>query len=127
MRKALNEHFLYVEPLTVDGTDYFFIKCGSKYEKMQLDDILYIQGMQNYVTIFTTKGKYLTLLNLKNLEQNLSSTAFIRVHKSYIVSINKIEGIESNEIFIQSHRIPVSRNYSDEVLKQVVKNKLWVK
>jgi len=107
--------------------DYFFIKCGSKYEKILFDDILYIQGMQNYVTICTNKGKYLTLLNLKNLEQNLNSVSFIRVHKSYIVSINKIEGIESNEIFIQTHRIPVSRNYSEEVIKQVVKNKLWIK
>jgi DNA-binding LytR/AlgR family response regulator len=109
------------------NADYFFIKCGSKYEKIQFDDILYIQGMQNYVTIYTTKGKYLTLLNLKNLEQNLDNASFIRVHKSYIVSISKIEGIESNEIFIQSHRIPVSRNFSEQVLEQVVKSKLWIK
>ncbi len=107
--------------------DYFFIKCGSKYEKIQFEDILYIEGMQNYVTIYTTKGKYITLLYLKNLEENLDSSQFIRVHKSYIVSINKIEGIESNEIFIQNHRIPISRNYSEQVLKQVVKNKLWIK
>lgn len=107
--------------------DYFFIKCGSKYEKIQFEDILFIQGMQNYVTIHTTKGKYITLLYLKNLEENLDSSQFIRVHKSYIVSINKIEGIESNEIFIQNHRIPISRNYSEQVIKQVVKNKLWIK
>jgi two-component system LytT family response regulator len=107
--------------------DYFFIKCGSKYEKIQFEDILYIEGTQNYVTIYTTKGKYITLLYLKNLEENLDSSQFIRVHKSYIVSINKIEGIESNEIFIQNHRIPISRNYSEQVIKQVVKNKLWAK
>lgn len=109
------------------NADYFFIKCGSKYEKIQFEDILYIQGTQNYVTIYTTRGKYLTLLNLKNLEQNLDSKSFIRVHKSYIVSIDKIEGIESNEIFMLSHRIPVSRNFIEQVLQQVVKNKLWIK
>lgn len=107
--------------------DYFFIKCGSKYEKIYFDDILYVQGMQNYVTIYTSKGKYMTLLYLKNLEENLDKKAFIRVHKSYIVSINKIEGIEGNEIFIQSNKIPISRNYHDMVIEQVVKSKLWDK
>lgn len=107
--------------------DYFFIKCGSKYERIYFVDILYIEGTQNYVSIITTKGKFMTLLYLKNLEQNLDSQAFIRVHKSYIVAIHKIDGIEGNEIFIQSHRIPISRNYRDHVISQVVMNKLWDK
>ena len=107
--------------------DYFFIKCGSKYEKILLNDILYIQGMQNYVTIYTHKGKFMTLLYLKNLEQSLDRNLFIRVHKSYIVSINKIEGIEGNEIFIGSFRIPMSRNYREQVIGQVVSKKLWDK
>jgi DNA-binding LytR/AlgR family response regulator len=131
--KAKDYHLLVTKPAypdlqkTEQNADYFFIKCGSKYEKIFFDDILYIQGMQNYVTIYTNKGKYLTLLYLKNLEENLDNKSFIRVHKSYIVSVSKIEGIEGNEIFIQSYRIPISRNYSDQVLKQVVKNKLWIK
>lgn len=104
--------------------DYFFIRCGSKYEKIPFDQILYIEGMQNYITIYTQKGKFVTLLYLKNLEENLDPRAFIRVHKSYIVSVDKIEGIEGNEIFIQSHRIPISRNYRDQVLEQVVTSSL---
>lgn len=107
--------------------DYFFIKSGSKYEKILLNDILYIQGMQNYVTIYTTKGKYLTLLYLKNLEASLDGRSFIRVHKSYIVSVEKIDGIEGNEIIIQSNRIPMSRNYREQVIGQVLSNKLWDK
>ncbi|MVM31619.1 response regulator [Spirosoma sp. HMF4905] len=107
--------------------DSFFIKCGNKYEKLYFEDILFIEGMQNYVTIFTNKGKYITLLNLKSLEQNLTSHAFLRVHKSYLVSTNKIDSIEGNEIFIQSHRIPISRNYREQVIAQVVNNKLWIK
>lgn len=114
-------------PKADPAADYFFIKCGSKYEKIYFKDILYIQGTQNYVTIYTHKGKYMTLLYLKNLEENLDSQAFIRVHKSYIVSIDKIEGIEGNEIFIQSHHIPISRNYREQVIQQVVANKLWDK
>jgi len=107
--------------------DYFFIKCGSKLEKIHFADILYVEGMQNYVTIYTRKGKYVTLLYLKHLEENLDSNSFIRVHKSYIVSIDKIEGIEGNEIFIQSFRVPISRNYREQVIQRVVSNKLWDK
>jgi DNA-binding LytR/AlgR family response regulator len=115
-------------PAATDPTaDYFFIRCGSKYEKIYFNQILYIEGMQNYITIYTEKGKFVTLLYLKNLEENLDNRAFIRVHKSYIVSIDKIEAIEGNEIFIQSHRIPISRNYREEVIQRVVSGNLWDK
>jgi len=114
-------------PSAGSTADYFFIRCGSKYEKIFFNQILYVEGMQNYITIYTEKGKYITLLYLKNLEQNLDPQSFIRVHKSYIVSIDKIEAIEGNEIFIQSQRIPMSRNYREEVLQRVVTNKLWDK
>ena len=105
--------------------DYFFIKCDYKYERIYFDDILYIQGLQNYVTIYTRKGKYITLLSLKSVEENLDRQSFIRVHKSYIVSIPKIEAIENNEIIIQSSRIPISRNYRETVIERVVNKKLW--
>lgn len=109
------------------AAEYFFIKCDYKYERIYFDDILYVQALQNYVTIHTRKGKYITLLYLKNVEQNLDKNAFIRVHKSYIVSIPKIEAIENNEIIIQSFRIPISRNYRDEVIEKVVNDRLWRK
>jgi len=115
-------------PSPVDpAAGYFFIRCGSKYEKIFFNQILYIEGMQNYITIYTEKGKYVTLLYLKNLEENLDSRSFIRVHKSYIVSIDKIEGIEGNEIFIKGNRIPMSRNYREEVIQRVVAGNLWDK
>lgn len=114
-------------PKTQVEADYFFIKCDLKYEKLFFEDILYIEGMQNYVTIFTYKGKYITLLTLKGLVQHLSSPTFIRVHKSYLVSSSKIEGIDGNEIVIQSHRIPISRNYRDQVLATVLSNRVWKK
>jgi len=107
--------------------DYFFIKCDYKYERIYFDEILYIQALQNYITIFTNKGKYITLLSLKNVEEKLNPKSFIRVHKSFIVSVSKIEAIENSEISIQSHRIPLSRNYHDQVLTQVVNDKLWKK
>lgn len=107
--------------------DYFFVKCDYKYERIYFDDILYVQALQNYVTIYTSKGKFITLLSLKNVEENLNNQSFIRVHKSYIVSISKIEAIENNEIILQSFRIPISRNHREEVIDKVVNNKLWKK
>lgn len=107
--------------------DYFFVKCDYKYERIYFDDILYIQGLQNYVTIYTNNGKYITLLSLKNVEENLRTPLFIRVHKSYIVAIPKIEAIENNEIIIQSVRIPISRNHREKVINQVVAKRLWKK
>ncbi|MFT4204304.1 MAG: LytTR family DNA-binding domain-containing protein [Chitinophagaceae bacterium] len=104
--------------------DYFFIRCGSKYEKIFFDDVLYLESMQNYVNIFTLKGKYTTLTNLKNLEQNFDPHLFVRVHKSYMISVRKIDMIEGNEICIQSSRIPLSRNYRNQLLEFAVNNRL---
>ncbi|MEO6330126.1 MAG: LytTR family DNA-binding domain-containing protein [Ginsengibacter sp.] len=109
------------------SADYFFIKCDYKYEKIYFNDILYVEAMQNYVTIYTHKGKYITLLYLKNIEENLDRQSFMRVHKSYLVSVPKIDSIENNEIIIQSFRIPISRNYRDEVIERVVNKRLWKK
>lgn len=114
-------------PNTALDSDHFFIKCGNKYEKLFYADILFIEGLQNYVTLFTTKGKYVTLLSLKQLEQYLTTPAFLRVHKSYVVAMNKIDGIEGNELFIQAHRIPISRHYRDGVMSQILTDKLWKK
>ncbi|HKZ66793.1 MAG TPA: LytTR family DNA-binding domain-containing protein [Chitinophagaceae bacterium] len=131
--KAKDYHNLLARSTNNDLTkadstaDYFFIKCDYKYERIYFNDILYIEAMQNYVTIYTQKGKYMTLLYLKNVEQNLDKQSFIRVHKSYIASIPKIESIENNEIIIGSFRIPISRNYRDEVIDKVINNKLWKK
>ncbi|WP_336514357.1 LytTR family DNA-binding domain-containing protein [Pollutibacter soli] len=106
---------------------YFFIRCESRYERIFLDEILYIEAMQNYISIVTVKGKFITLLSMKNVEQNLAGHSFIRVHKSYIVSIPKIQTIENNEVVLPNHRIPVSRNYKEEVLGKVLSNKLWTR
>ncbi|MET1057710.1 MAG: LytTR family DNA-binding domain-containing protein [Pedobacter sp.] len=131
-RKAKDYHQLLSRPGAADPAmtgkeDYFFIKCGSKYEKIPLEDILYVEGMQNYVNIYTAKGKYLTILSLKSLEENLAEQSFIRVHKSFIVAVSKIDSIEGNEICIRNSKIPISRNYREKVISQVITSRLWDK
>lgn len=130
VNKAQDYHRLLVQSSVATPSttaDYFFIRCDNKYERIYFDDILYVQALQNYVTIHTHQGKYMTLFYLKNVEEKLNPHSFIRVHKSYLVSIAKIEAIQNNEIIIESFRIPISRNYRDAVIKRVVTQRLWKK
>jgi DNA-binding LytR/AlgR family response regulator len=128
--KKAREYFQLVtgQPApNAESKNYFFVKCENKFEKIYSEDVLYIQGMQNYVQINTEKNRYLTLLSLKDIEANLNSPNFLRVHKSFIVNITKIDSLENHEISIQSHRIPISRNFREQVLSKVLNDKLWKK
>jgi DNA-binding LytR/AlgR family response regulator len=108
-------------------SDYFFIKCEGKYEKIRIDEILFIQSLQNYVIIHTESGKYMTLMSLKTLEENLDPCQFIRVHKSYIVSVSKINSFENTEIRIEGELIPISRSNKEWVHEKLLSNKLFSK
>lgn len=107
--------------------DYLFIKCESKYEKILIDEILFVQALQNYVIIHTLRGKFMTLLPLKTVEEYLDASKFLRVHKSYLVAISKVESLENNEITIQKQAIPISRNMREQVVEVVVKSRLLTK
>jgi len=104
--------------------DYFFIKCGSKFEKILFDDLLYAEALENYVKIYTQSKMYITYLTFKGLEEYLSPEKFIRVHKSYIVSLSKIENLDNELIKIAEHEIPLSRHYRTEVMNKVIGNNL---
>lgn len=113
-------------PFKGKGTDndFIFIKSDSKMIKVNLNEILFIEGLKDYISIQTTKEKLITLQNLKALEQHLSSQQFMRVHKSYIVALNKIDTIEKNRIFIGSEVIPIGETYRDVFLKRIEGNRL---
>lgn len=101
--------------------DYFFVKCDYRYEKIHFNDVLYVEGMENYVVIHTPNQKYVTLLRMKNIEEILPASDFMRTHKSYIASIKKISSIDGNEIIINSKRLPISREKKAEIMEKVVK------
>ena len=94
-----------------DKPDYTFIKSGNKTVKLFFNKILYIEGMRDYLKIHTEENKIVTLLNFKTIQEILDPKKFIRVHKSYIVSIDKIDYIENNAIKIRDKLIPVSNTY----------------
>ena len=87
---------------------YFFVKSDSKLIKINYDDVLFIEGQRDYLMIHTTKGNIMTLMNFKSMEHILVGKNFCRVHKSYMVSIDKINRIERNNIKIEDKSIPIS-------------------
>lgn len=97
--------------------DYFFIKCNNGYEKIFHEAILFVEACQNYVCIHTASEKYMTLTPMRSLEEQLPPRGFLRIHKSYIVAISKIRSLNGNEITVGQAKIPVSKNYKDELMK----------
>uniref|UniRef100_UPI00321785F2 LytR/AlgR family response regulator transcription factor n=1 Tax=uncultured Draconibacterium sp. TaxID=1573823 RepID=UPI00321785F2 len=91
--------------------DYTFIKSGNKTVKVYFDKILYIEGQRDYLQIHTEDSKIMTLLNFKKMQELLDPNKFIRVHKSYIIAVDKINYIENNAIKIKDKLIPVSSTY----------------
>jgi DNA-binding LytR/AlgR family response regulator len=106
------------------GSDYFFIKTDSKYERIQFADILFVESLQNYVVIHTLNAKHTVYLTLKSVETYLPPTQFLKVQKSFIVALSKIDGIEGADILIAKHRIPISRQDRDSIMDVILKDKL---
>jgi two-component system LytT family response regulator len=100
-------------------SDFIFVKTEHKIQKVYLNDILFIEGLKDYISIFTSSERIITLQNMKKMEDALPEKHFIRVHKSYIVSINKIDSIERSRICIGDKIIPVGDTYREEFFKIV--------
>ncbi|MDQ8006407.1 MAG: LytTR family DNA-binding domain-containing protein [Pedobacter sp.] len=99
--------------------DFIFVKTEHKIQKIELDDILYIEGLKDYISIFTKNERVITLQNMKKMEETLPKGEFIRVHKSYIISVDKIESIERSRIAIAGKTIPVGDTYRDAFFKLI--------
>jgi two-component system LytT family response regulator len=99
--------------------DFIFVKTEHKIQKIQLDDILYIEGLKDYISIFTRAERVITLQNMKKMEETLPKGQFVRVHKSYIISLDKIESIERSRIAINGKVIPIGDTYRDEFFKHI--------
>ncbi|HZY37066.1 MAG TPA: LytTR family DNA-binding domain-containing protein [Mucilaginibacter sp.] len=96
--------------------EHFFINPGTKGKVVQLrySDILYIEGLKNYVMIYTADNKYITYLSIQEIEKSIPPSRFPRIHKSFIVNIDKIKYVDSNEVFIgQNLQLPIGRLFKD--------------
>jgi DNA-binding LytR/AlgR family response regulator len=108
------------QPVSAGTTpDFIFIKTDNKIVNVSLSDILFIEGLKDYIAINTTTEKLITLESLKTLEEGLPRQRFLRVHKSYIVAIEKIASIERSRIFIGNAVIPIGDTYREVFFKAI--------
>jgi DNA-binding LytR/AlgR family response regulator len=99
--------------------DFFFIKCNGKIEKLVMADVIYIEAMANYVIIHTRQKKYVTYLTFSGIEEQLPVNIFVRIHKSYLVAIPEIQTIDGNEVITNLKRLPMSKNYRNDVMNKI--------
>lgn len=98
---------------------FIFIKTEYRLERIDIDDILYIEGMKDYLRIICTEKKIMTLQSFAKIEESLPSKKFCRVHKSFIVAIDKIKSVERGVILIGDKRIPVSNTYKENFFSKI--------
>jgi DNA-binding LytR/AlgR family response regulator len=98
---------------------FLFIKAEDKLVKLVKDDIFFIESMRDYVKFVTASKSYITYSTLKNLEEKLNGDEFLKVHRSYIVNINKIDDIRGNTIYLQGNQIPIGKGHKEELVKRL--------
>jgi DNA-binding LytR/AlgR family response regulator len=102
--------------------DFVFVKADYKLVKVHWEEIFYIQAMENYVSLYTQSKRYIIHTTLKSVADTLAPEKFLQVHKSYIIQVGKITGINGNVLELGAFQIPVSRSFKDKVMGQVVNN-----
>jgi DNA-binding LytR/AlgR family response regulator len=131
LHKAVEAAEAAVEAATeahIEEVDHMYVKSDKKLIRVKYSDILYIEGLKDYVIIRMEVGRLITLQTMKSLEDKLPSKIFRRVHRSFIVAIPKIHAIEGNMIEVvekgQPKHLPIGKNYRDELLDLIDKNRL---
>lgn len=109
------------ENQVIQINDSLFLKKDDHFERVVINEVLFLEADGNYTTIHTKAGRYLYSVVLKNIERKFPVNQFLRVHRSYVVNINAISGFEGNLLFIEDHKIPVSKSHKNEVFKRFQK------
>jgi two-component system LytT family response regulator len=105
---------------TAKGDSHIFIKVDKKMMKINIEEILFVEGMKEYIKVVTPDKTYITHKSLTSLSEELPTDRFLRIHKSYVIALNKVKSIEGNRVQIQSYNIPIGRNYSKEVKNKIL-------
>lgn len=107
------------------AADHFFVKCDGKLERVVYDNLLYVEAMANYVTLYTTNKKLVAYLTMKGIEEQLPAESFMKIHKSYIVNIDKIKSIEGSMLDLGEVKITVGQSFYEAVMDRLLKGKLF--
>ncbi|WP_138994236.1 LytTR family DNA-binding domain-containing protein [Larkinella sp. C7] len=106
-------------PPEAPGAESLFIKSESRTVRVDLADILYVEGRKDYVLVHTRNQKWMTQLSLSRLEDKLPSSHFVRIHRSYIVALHKMDSVDRNRVQIGGKEIPIGDFYRENLLKRI--------
>lgn len=126
--KTMNKVYqrVYLDNATPDVNiqqePHIFLKVSKKLVKVNLNDILYIESLKDYIKVITTLGDYVVYKSLTAISEELPQSNFLRVHRSYTISLNKIKSIEGNMVEIVGRRIPIGRNYVKVARERIFNN-----
>ncbi|MEN2400908.1 response regulator transcription factor [Flavobacterium sp. MC2016-06] len=114
------------EVITNNVSEFIFVKTDgkNKFQKVLLNDILYVESLQNYVCIHTSKQQIITHSSLKNVIESLPENDFIQIHKSYVVALKHIESTDSFSVFINAKELPIGATYKDVFFERIDQNKI---
>ncbi|RYZ23302.1 MAG: response regulator transcription factor [Chitinophagaceae bacterium] len=118
-RKAIAKARGAAAPVAPQGPDHLFLKSEYRLVRIAFDDILYVEALRDYVAVHTAAGKTLHLESLRTLEGMLPSSRFMRIHKSYLIALDKIRYIERNGVTIAGQTLPIGNTYRDAFVKKV--------
>jgi DNA-binding LytR/AlgR family response regulator len=104
--------------------DYFFVKADRKIFKIYFNDILFIEGLKDYVVMHTENQKVITAMNIKTIHEQLPKNRFVRVSKSYIINAKKIDSVDNNTVYIGKSEIPIGNIYRDLFFDEFVTKKI---
>ncbi|WP_299549311.1 LytTR family DNA-binding domain-containing protein [Seonamhaeicola sp.] len=133
--KAVNKIYqqVYVANTTADASlqqePHIFLKVNKKLIKVNLNDILYIESLKDYIKVITSLGDYVVHKSLSAITEELPQSNFMRIHRSYTISINKVVALDGNTVEISNQKIPIGRNYLKQTKERIFninddKNKL---
>lgn len=122
--KSVNRVHDALEKEQKGNTDYIFVKSDKQLKKLLFKDILFLESMENYVIIQTATSREIVYSTLKLIVESLPPNIFQQTHRSYIVNIDRVIAIEGNLLNINSHKIPVARNFRDKVYNLILNNRL---
>lgn len=123
--KAIDKvkHLMQLErgkPEKIIEKPHLFVKADKKLVKVYLSDILFVESLKDYIKISTVAGDLLVLRSITSIEEELPADQFLRIHRSFIVSIEKIRAIDGNTVEVSHHKIPIGRNYTKEAKKIIL-------
>ena len=132
-QKGVDKAQVYLKLLKVDYSDnniekitddHFFVKADRKFFKIYFNDILFIEGLKDYVVMHTENQKVITAMNIKTIHEQLRKNIFVRVSKSYIINAKKIDSVDNNTVYIGKNEIPIGNIYRDSFFNEFVTKRI---